>query len=509
MPYAVEMLGITKVFPGIRANDNVTLRVEKGEVHALLGENGAGKSTLMSVLFGSYQPDSGIIKINGKVHKINSALESTALGIGMVHQHFKLVNNYTVTENIILGIEPRSKGFPLIVDSKNASERILKLSNKYGFNVNPNEKIENLTVCQQQKVEILKVLYRNADIIILDEPSAVLTPQEIDELMDIILRLKKEGKTILLITHKLKEIKAVADKCTILRRGKFIECVDVHKTSEDKLASLMVGRAVKFDVDKGASKPGKNVLSLKSISIKNDLGEEKVSDFTLDIREGEIVGIAGVDGNGQSELLQGMMGLLPISKGKMFLDGKDVTNATIRERIENGLGCVPEDRKKHGFVSEFSIAENFVIKDYYKNYSDRFSILNRSKAENLSEKLIRDFDIRCANGSSSLVGSMSGGNQQKVIIAREIVLEPKFLIFAQPTRGLDVGAIEGIRKKIISERDKGVAVLLISFELSEIMNLCDRIAVISHGRLTGILKAEDTNETEIGLLMAGKTKLNA
>ena len=504
--YAVEMLGITKIFPGLIANDNVTLRVKKGEIHALLGENGAGKSTLMSVLFGAYHAESGTIKINGKEVSISNSNQATALGIGMVHQHFKLVYNYTVTENIVLGIEQKKNGIMLDLDV--SKKKIVRLCQQYGFNLDPDTLIENLTVGQQQKVEILKTLYRDADIIIFDEPTAVLTPQEIEELMDILLKLKSEGKTIILITHKLKEIKAVADRCTILRRGKYIDCVSVPETTEEELANLMVGRAVKFNVDKTRAQPKDVVISLDNICVDDELGVEKIHNLSFEIRSGEILGIAGVDGNGQSELLKAIVGLLPVKSGKIIFNGNDITKMSIRERIELGLGCVPEDRKKHGFISEFDISYNSIIKDYYTpTFSDKIGVIHPEEPDKRADNLIKEFDIRSAEGHKSLVGSLSGGNQQKVIIAREIELNPSFLIFAQPTRGLDVGAIEVIRKRIVQERDRGIAVLLISFELSEIMNLCDRIAAISKGTITGIVDAEDADEAEIGLLMAGRKKL--
>ena len=531
MEYAVEMLNITKVFPGIIANDDVTLKVEKGEIHALLGENGAGKSTLMSILFGAYKPEKGKIRINGQDVNIVNSNTATDLGIGMVHQHFKLVHNYTVTENIVLGIEgtmtkdmlpglsnsasPAARKCGKIfnkvfknmmpLDFDLARDKIRRLCKQYGFDLNPDDLIENISVGQQQKVEILKTLYRDADIIIFDEPSAVLTPQEIDELLQIILKLKNEGKTIILITHKLKEIKAVADKCTILRRGRYIDCVNVKTTTEDELASLMVGRAVKFNIDKGVSKPAEVVFEMKNVSSDNELGVEKIHDLSLSIRRGEIVGIAGVDGNGQSELLATILGLYPVKSGDMFLKGVRINDKSIRERIEMGLGCVPEDRKKHGFVSEFDISMNSIIKDYYKStFRDSFGVLDVSKSDKRAASLIKAFDIRCGQGVRSAVGSLSGGNQQKVIIGREIELKPDFIIFSQPTRGLDVGAIEGIRKRIIEERDRGAGIMLISFELAEIMNLCDRIAAISKGTINGIKNADETNESEIGLLMAGK-----
>ena len=500
--YAIQMLGITKTFPGILANDNVTLEVKKNEVHAILGENGAGKSTLMSVLFGSYSPDAGKILINGEEVKISNPNVATGLGIGMVHQHFKLVHNYTVTENIVLGKEPR-KG-PFLSLSK-AEEKVAQLSEKYGLQVDPRAKIEDITVGQQQRVEILKTLYSDSEIIILDEPTAVLTPQEIDELMDIIRLLQKEGKTIVLITHKLKEIKAVANRCTILRRGKSVGCIDIlPDTSEQELATLMVGRPVKFDVDKKPFNPGKKILEIKNICVNDRIGVEKVHNFSIDVHAGEIVGIAGVDGNGQTELLYAISGLSPIKSGQILLNGVDISKKSIRERIEIGLGHIPEDRHKHGIVGGFSIAENTVLKDFYTSkYTGTFGVLKNDEIFKNSDSLIEQFDIRSAQGSITPAGSLSGGNQQKVIVAREISLSPQVLLFAQPTRGLDVGAIEYIRKRIIAERDSGKAILLVSFELDEIMSLCDRIAAISKGSVVGIFNEGEKTASEIGLMMAG------
>ncbi|MFC2821683.1 MAG: ABC transporter ATP-binding protein, partial [Spirochaetales bacterium] len=443
--YAIEMLGITKTFPGIVANDNVNLIVKKNEVHAILGENGAGKSTLMSVLFGAYAADSGKILINGKEVNITGPNVATALGIGMVHQHFKLVHNYTVTENIVLGREPRNRFGILSLGT--AEKKVRELSKKYGLQVDPKSVIDDISVGQQQRVEILKTLYSDSDIIILDEPTAVLTPQEIDELMDIIGKLKAEGKTIVLITHKLKEIKAVADRCTVLRRGKFIDCIDITPdTSEQALASLMVGRPVKFKFEKNPVRPGKAVLEIKDITVKNGAGVEKVKNFSLDVHAGEILGIAGVDGNGQTELLYAVSGLSPVESGKIFLNGEDITNCTIRERIVKGLGHIPEDRQKHGLVSGMPVSENTVLKDFYTDrYTGKFGVLNYGRIIEHSDKLIEQFDIRSGQGSFTPAGSLSGGNQQKVIVAREISLSPDVMIVAQPTRGLDVGAIEYIR----------------------------------------------------------------
>ncbi len=504
--YAIQMKGITKTFPGIIANDNVNLDVRTNEVHAILGENGAGKSTLMSVLFGAYEADSGEIFIKGRKVDIKSPNVATELGIGMVHQHFKLVHNYTVTENIVLGREPRNEFG--ILSLKAAEKKVSELSDRYGLSVDPNAKIDDISVGQQQRVEILKTLYSDSDIIILDEPTAVLTPQEIDELMEIIRTLKREGKTIVLITHKLNEIKAVADRCTVLRRGRYIGTVDINEnTSEQDLATMMVGRPVRFDIDKAPSKPGKTVLEIKNLSVKDSIGTLKVKVLSLAIRKGEILGIAGVDGNGQTELLYALSGLSKPESGSIILDGRDITDFTIRERIQNGIGHIPEDRQKHGMVAGLSIAENMVLKDYYTDkYTGRFGILDYKKIEQNAEKLIAEFDIRSGQGAVTLAGSLSGGNQQKVIVAREISLSPDVLLIAQPTRGLDVGAIEYIRRRIVSERDKGRGILLVSFELDEIMNLCDRIATISKGSIVGIFDRDDVTQEEIGLMMAGEKR---
>ena len=496
------MLGITKTFPGIIANDNVTLEVKENEILAILGENGAGKSTLMSVLFGAYPADSGKIFIHGKEVKITDPNVATRLGIGMVHQHFKLVHNYTVTENIVLGKEPTKKG---ILSLKDAEKKVKELSDRYGLQVDPKAKIDDITVGQQQRVEILKTLYSNSDIIILDEPTAVLTPQEIDELMDIIRLLKNEGKTIVLITHKLKEIKAVADRCTVLRRGKYIGTIDITPdTSEQELATMMVGHSVKFDIDKVPCHPGDVVLKIDNITVKDSIGVVKVRNLSLSVRRGEIVGIAGVDGNGQTELLYALSGLSKVEEGRIYLNGQDITSMTIRERIERGMGHIPEDRHKHGLVGNFTVAENSVLKDFYKSkYTGKFNILDYKKINENSDLLIDEFDIRSGQGSKTLCGSLSGGNQQKVIVAREISLSPDILLVAQPTRGLDVGAIEYIRKRLVEERDKGKAILLVSFELDEIMNLCDRIAAISKGQIVGIFNEGEKTSSEIGLMMAG------
>jgi len=499
---AIEMIGITKIFPGIVANDKINFRVDEGEVHALLGENGAGKSTLMSILFGLYEPDGGIIKIRGKEVNIHSPNDATDHKIGMVHQHFKLVHNFTVTENIVLGLEPEYAWGNLNI--KAAEKRVAELSSTYGLAVDPRAKIENITVGMQQRVEILKILYRDADILIFDEPTAVLTPQEIDELLTIFNRLKTEGKTIVFITHKLKEIKAAADRCTILRRGKHIDTVKVARASEKKLAEKMVGRAVNFNITKAPANIGNIILGIQDLTVMDSRGLPAVRNLSLDVRSGEIVGVAGVDGNGQSELVAAIAGLIPVKAGKIFFKGKDITAKTIRARNEEGMGLVPEDRHKHGLVLEFTLGENLILKSYRRHpYTDKAGFLKFQVIRRHAEDLIADFDIRAGNGPDTLARSMSGGNQQKVVIAREIDLSPELLIVSQPTRGLDVGAIEYIHNRIIQERDKGKAVLLVSFELDEILGLCDRIAAVSKGQVIGITDAKGANERKIGAMMGG------
>ncbi|MGD1819535.1 MAG: ABC transporter ATP-binding protein [Pleomorphochaeta sp.] len=498
MDYSIEMLHIRKEFPGIVANDDITLQVKKGEIHAILGENGAGKSTLMSILFGLYKADRGEIKINGETVEINNPNDATAHKIGMVHQHFQLIENYTVTENIILGKEGS-----FILNKKDASQRIKDLSDRYGLNIDPDSVIEDITVGMQQRVEILKMLYVDADILIFDEPTAVLTPQEIDDLLEIMRGLKKEGKSILLITHKLDEIKAVADRCTIIRRGKMIDVVDVDSISQAEMAALMVGRPVNFKVVKDEAKPGKPILEVKNLNVLNAKKILGVKDFSLSVREGEIVGIAGVDGNGQSELIEAITGLRKIENGQVLVNGKDITHVTIREKNEAGLGHVPEDRQKRGLVLDYNLKDNFVIKDYYHKPFSKNGILQQSVMKSYGQNIIDTFDVRSGEGLSSVAGTLSGGNQQKAIVGREIIGNPKLLIVVQPTRGLDVGAIEFIHKQIVAHRDAGNAVLLVSFELDEIFNLSDRIAVISDGKLMDIVNTKDTDERAVGLMMAG------
>ena len=499
---AIEMIDITKIFPGIIANDRVTLEVEEGEIHALLGENGAGKSTLMSILFGIYEPDGGYIRIRGKDVRIRSPNDATALHIGMVHQHFKLVHNFTVTENIVMGMEPRNSLGN--IDLSDAEKKVAHLSETYGLEVDPRAKIDSITVGMQQRVEILKILYRDADILIFDEPTAVLTPQEIDELLEILNRLRAEGKTIVFITHKLREIKAAATRCTVLRRGKKIDTVQVQDTSEQDLAELMVGRSVSFRIDKKPAQPGETVLKIEDLTVIGSKGVPAVRDLSLEVRSGEIVGIAGVDGNGQSELVAAISGLLPVKSGRIFLMGKDISTESIRSRNNYGMALVPEDRHKHGLVLDFSISENLILKNFRENpYSNPLGFLQFASIQKHAENLIVDFDVRAGSGPATLAKSMSGGNQQKVVIAREIDQSPKLLIVAQPTRGLDVGAIEYIHRRIVEERDKGGAVLLVSFELDEILGLCDRIAAVSKGTIVGVLDADEADERQIGAMMGG------
>lgn len=495
----VELKQITKRFPGIVANDSISLTLRKGEIHALLGENGAGKSTLMNILFGLYQPDEGSIEINGEPVTIDNPNKAIKLGIGMVHQHFKLVQPFTVTENIILGMEPK-KG--LKIDYKSASAEVAKLSEQYGLHVNPNSRIQDISVGMQQRVEIMKTLYRGADILIFDEPTAVLTPQEIVELMAIMRRLVAEGKSIILITHKLKEIMEISDRVTIIRRGKVIDTVDTNKTNPNELAEKMVGRDVNFKIDKNPPAIGQPVLQLKQVRMNDKHGVSVLNGLDLEVKAGEVVGIAGVDGNGQSELIEAITGLRKIDSGSIVLSGKEISNLPTRKIIESGLSHIPEDRHKHGLVLDFSISENMVLETYYKSPFSKNGFLDRRVVDKNAEKLVQDFDVRTPSIETK-ARSLSGGNQQKAIIAREIDKNPDLLIAAQPTRGLDVGAIEFVHRQLIGQRDQGKAVLLISFELDEIMNLSDRIAVIYEGRIVGEVLPQETNDQELGLMMAG------
>jgi simple sugar transport system ATP-binding protein len=503
MPYIIEMLDIVKDFPGIRANDRVTLQVEQGSIHALLGENGAGKSTLMSILFGLYQPDSGTIKVRGEEVRISGPNAANELGIGMVHQHFKLVHNFTVTENIILGLEPR-RG--LAIDRKRAAKRVRELSELYGLNVDPEARIEDISVGMQQRVEILKMLYRDAEILIFDEPTAVLTPQEIHELMGIMRRLVGEGKTVLLITHKLKEIKEAAVTCTVLRRGRLIDTVSVADTSEERMAEMMVGREVNFHVDKKPAEPGEVVLKVEHLNVRNAKGLLGVKDLSLELRAGEILGLCGIDGNGQTELVRAITGLSEVESGRILLRGRDIAAMPIKRRLDLGLGHIPEDRQKYGLVLDFALDENLVVHSYMRPPFSHAGVIDRAAVRANAERLIEEFDVRCGEGGATPTRAMSGGNQQKAIVAREIDRSPDAFVIAQPTRGLDVGAIEYIHERIVAERDKGKAILMVSLELDEILDVSDRIAVIYGGEIVGIVKAGMTDENELGLMMSGSKR---
>ena len=500
MEHVVEMLNIRKEFPGIVANDNVSIDLRKGEILALLGENGAGKSTLMSILFGLYKPDRGSIRIRGEEEHISNPTQANDLGIGMVHQHFKLVHNFTITENIVLGLEPK-KG--LAMDLASAAARIRELSEHYGLNVDPDAVIEDVSVGMQQRVEILKMLYRNAEVLIFDEPTSVLTPQEIQDLIQIMRNLIEEGKSIILITHKLKEIKAIADRCTVIRRGKVIGTVEVADTSEAEMARMMVGREVSFTVDKEEREPGEVILEIENLSVLNSRKVLGVNNFSLQVKAGEILGLAGVDGNGQSELVEALTGLRPIESGRILLNGKDISSFSIMERIKAGMAHIPEDRQKRGLVLDYSVEDNMILEIHADAPYAKNGFLQREPIRSHAKKLIEDFDVRAGKGGATLARSLSGGNQQKAIVGREIDLNPELLIAVQPTRGLDVGSIEYIHKRLVEQRDKGKAVLLVSLELDEVLDLSDRIAIISHGELVGLVNADETNENEVGLMMAG------
>lgn len=497
------MLNITKRFPGIIANDNITLQLRKGEIHALLGENGAGKTTLMSVLFGLYQPEEGVIKKNGKEVKINNPNDANDLGIGMVHQHFKLVECFSVLDNIILGDEPcASMG---VLKKDEARAKIIDLSERYGLRVDPDALIEDISVGMQQRTEILKMLYRDNEILIFDEPTAVLTPQEIDELMEIMRSLKAEGKSILFISHKLNEIMAVADRCTVLRKGKYIGTVDTKDSSVESLSAMMVGRNVNFHVDKKPAAPGKVVLEVEGLTMKSKIHDKNVvNNVSFKVHEGEIVCIAGIEGNGQSETVFGITGLEPITGGTIKVNGKDITNASIRERNLAGISHIPEDRHKHGLVLDYPLDYNMVLQNYFEDrFTSKAGFLKKDAIRDYSDKLIEKFDVRSSQGSASIARSMSGGNQQKAIIAREIDKNPDLLIAVQPTRGLDVGAIEFIHKQLIAQRDAGKACLLISLELDEVMDVPDTILVMYEGEIVGKLDPKETTQEELGLYMAG------
>ena len=500
--YAIEMLGITKKFPGIIANDNVTVRLKKGEIHALLGENGAGKSTLMSVLFGLYQAEEGEIKMDGKAVKINSPNDANDLGIGMVHQHFKLVQCFSVLDNIILGDETVKNGF---LQKDVARSKILELSEKYGLKVDPDALIEDITVGMQQRTEILKMLYRENDILIFDEPTAVLTPAEIDELMKIMKNLSKEGKSILFISHKLAEIMSVADRCTVLRRGKCIGTVDIKDTNPVELSRMMVGRDVQLVVDKTDSQPKDVILHVEDLTVPSRLhNNNAVNHVSFDVRAGEIVCIAGIDGNGQTELIYGLSGLEKCSSGRIMLKGKDISSLPIRERLYSGMGHIPEDRHKHGLVLDYPLSYNLVLQRYREpDFSTQAGFLKKAQIGKYAEKLIDRYDIRSGQGATTIARSMSGGNQQKAIIARELDRQPELLLAVQPTRGLDVGAIESVHKELVAHRDRGCAILLVSLELEEVMSVSDRILVMYEGEIVGEFDPKTTTPEELGLYMAG------
>ena len=500
--YAIEMLNITKRFPGIIANDNITLQPRHGEIHALLGENGAGKSTLMSVLFGMYQPEEGIIKKNGEVVTVKDPNDANALGIGMVHQHFKLVECFSVLDNIIMGMEPTKHGF---LQKKEAREKVMALSEKYGLQIDPDALVEDITVGMQQRTEILKMLYRDNEILIFDEPTAVLTPQEIDELMQIMKNLAKEGKSILFISHKLAEIMAVADRCTVLRKGKYIGTVETKNTTMEELSAMMVGRSVNFHVEKSPCQPGEVVLNVEHMTVASKMHKNNaVKDVSFQVRRGEIVCIAGIDGNGQTELVYGLTGLEPLSGGKITMCGQDITNLSIRKKSLLGMSHIPEDRHKHGLVLDYSLEDNLVLQRYFEpEFTTKAGFLRRDNIRKYATRLIEEYDVRSGQGPITQARSMSGGNQQKAIVAREIDKNPELLVAVQPTRGLDVGAIEFIHKQLVAQRDAGRAVLLVSLELDEVMDVPDRILVMYEGEIVGELDPKTTTQEELGLYMAG------
>ena len=501
-PYAIEMLHITKRFPGIIANDDITLQLKKGEIHALLGENGAGKSTLMSVLFGLYQAEEGVIKKDCKEVQIKDPNDANDLGIGMVHQHFKLVECFSVLDNIILGVEPTSKGF---LQKKEAREKVLALSKKYGLQVNPDALIEDITVGMQQRTEILKMLYRDNEILIFDEPTAVLTPQEIDELMQIMKNLAAEGKSILFISHKLAEIMAVADRCTVLRKGKYIGTVNTKDVTMEQLSAMMVGRNVNFHVEKKPANPGEVILDVQDMSVASKVHKnDAVKHVSFKVRAGEIVCIAGIDGNGQTELVYGLTGLEPLKTGHIYMNGNDITHASIRARSVDGMSHIPEDRHKHGLVLDYSLEYNMILQRYFEpEFTDKAGFLKRKPIREYADRLIDAYDVRSGQGAITAARAMSGGNQQKAIIAREIDKNPDLLIAVQPTRGLDVGAIEFVHSQLVAQRDAGKAVLLVSLELDEVMDVPDRILVMYEGEIVGELDPKATTQEELGLYMAG------
>jgi len=504
--YVIEMLNITKEFPGIKANDDVTLQLKRGEIHALLGENGAGKSTLMSVLFGMYQPEKGQILKDGKPVKIRNPNDATALHIGMVHQHFKLVDVFTVLDNIVLGAEDTVLGF---MHKKKARKKVEELSRKYGLQVDLDAKIEDISVGMQQRTEILKMLYRDNEILIFDEPTAVLTPQEIDDLMETMREFAKEGKSILFITHKLNEIMAVADRCTVLRKGRYIGTVDIKDTTKQELSNMMVGRPVQLVVQKEEAKPADVVLEVEGLTVPSKLSKKNaVSDVSFQVRAGEIVCIAGIDGNGQTELVYGLTGLEKASKGTVRLCGRDISKASIRKRNDAGVSHIPEDRHKHGLVLDDTLENNIVLQKYKEKRFQTLGFINRSAVREYAETIIEQYDVRSGQGPVTMARSMSGGNQQKAIVGREMDRGNPLLIAVQPTRGLDVGAIEYIHGELVAQRDAGKAVLLVSLELDEVMNLSDRILVMYEGEIVGELDPKTTTVQELGLYMAGAKRMD-
>ena len=503
MDYIIEMLNITKIFPGIIANDNITLQLKKGEIHALLGENGAGKSTLMSVLFGLYQPEGGSIKKNGKPVKINGPNDATRIGIGMVHQHFKLVHNFTILENIILGVEDKKKG---ILKIKDATKKIEQISSLYSLEIDLNKEIRDISVGMQQRVEILKMLYRNNEILIFDEPTAVLTPQEIEALMETMNNLVSKGKSIIFITHKLDEIKAVADRCTVLRKGKYIGTVNVSETTKEDLSEMMVGRKVSLSIQKKESKLKETVLEVKNLTLKGHDTKNLLTNINFNVKAGEILCLAGIEGNGQTQIVNSITGLGPVTAGEILFLGNDITHMKIRKRTELGISHIPEDRHKHGLVLDYDLSLNVILQSYYTPRFKRWAFLSFKEIQSYAKYLIKKFDIRASHGEKTITRSLSGGNQQKVIIARELDRNPKLIIAVQPTRGLDVGAIEYIHKQLLEQRDSGSAVLLVSLELEEVMNISDRVIVMYEGEIVADINPKDVSFKELGLYMSGSTR---
>jgi len=499
--FIIEMRGITKEFPGIIANDDITLQLKKGEIHALLGENGAGKSTLMSVLFGLYKPEQGKIFKNGEEVGITGPNDATALGIGMVHQHFKLVHNFSVLENIILGVETTRRG---VLQMKDAREQVLAISKKYGLEIDVDKEIQDITVGMQQRVEILKMLYRENEILIFDEPTAVLTPQEIESLMQTMKGLAAEGRSILFITHKLDEIKQVADRCTVLRKGKKVGTVDVADTTKEQLSEMMVGRKVMLSLEKKEAKVGELILDVKGLTMKGEPGHKnKLTDVSFSVNAGEIVCVAGIEGNGQTDLVYALTGLAPIDTGAVKMMGSDITGAKIRERGGLGMAHIPEDRHRHGLILDYTLAYNAILQRYFTPQFQQGGFLKQGEIKSYTDKLIERFDIRSGRGSEAITRAMSGGNQQKVIVGREIDRDPSLLIAVQPTRGLDVGAIEYIHQQLLKQRDEGKAVLLVSLELEEVMNISDRILVMYEGEIVASVDPKSVTYQELGLYMSG------